>query len=294
MSHEHPADIVNQLQSIDSIQQDLADTAAAVVDAAFQSHPPQHAAQDQKPQSTLLDNAEAMESILESAIPPAPGSSSTTAASDAIGDNNFPASGPPPISDTVVAPSAADDGIGDVIVIGVETPTTTNAVEAVANPVNNGDIPIESTEQSSEQPPEQSVEQSAEQSGEQPPEQPAVETPQAPQPNPAAPAASAIESVPTTLEETQLEQIVQAPAPTAHTEPPTPVVDSKMEEKPLVEHVAWAPPQGIHSDVFLPEGLTEYSPSVSQNGELIRSWRAGEFRNSFPCCVTWLINDHRS
>ncbi|OWZ63165.1 mRNA 3'-end-processing protein RNA14 [Cryptococcus neoformans] len=274
MSHEHPADIVNQLQSIDSIQQDLADTAAAVVDAASQSHPPQHAAQDQKSQSTLLDNAEAMESILESAIPPAPGSSSTTAASDAIGDNNFTASGPPPISDTVVAPSAADDEIGDVIVVGVETPTTTNDVEAVANPVNNGDIPIESTEQSSKQPPEQSVEQSAEQSGEQPPEQPAIETPQAPQPNPAAPAASAIESVPTTLEETQLEQIVQAPVPTAHTEPPTPVVDSKMEEKPLVEHVAWAPPQGIHSDVFLPEGLTEYSPSVSQNGELIRSWRA--------------------
>lgn len=272
MSEENPTDIVHQLQSIDSIEQDLADTAAAVVDAASQSHPPQqHAAQDQKFQSTLLDNAESIESVLESAIPPAPGSSSTAGASDAIGDNSFPTSGPAPFPDTVVAPSAANDEIGNVIVVETETPTTTNVVEAVVNPENDGNIPIESTEQSSEQPKEQ------------PTEQPAVETPLAPQSTPAAPATSAVENVSTTLEDTQPEQIVQTPVPIAHTEAPMHVVDMKTEEKPLIEHATWIPPQEIRSDVFLPEGLTEYSPSVSQNSELIKSWRAGEFRISSPC-----------
>lgn len=275
MSEENPTDIVHQLQSIDSIEQDLADTAAAVVDAASQSHPPQHAAQDQKFQSTLLDNAEAIESVLESAIPPAPGSSSTAGASDAIGDNSFTTSGPAPFPDPVVAPSAANDEIGDVIVVETETPTTTNVVEAVVNSENDGDIPIESTEQSSEQPTEQPTGQ--------PTEQPAVEIPLAPQSTPAAPATSAVENVSITLEDTQHEQIVQAPVRIAHTEGPTLVVDMKTEEKPLIEHATWIPPQEIQSDVFLPEGLTEYSPSVSQNGELIKSWRAGEFRISFPC-----------
>lgn len=287
MSEENPTDIVHQLQSIDSIEQDLADTAAAVVDAASQSHPPQHAAQDQKFQSTLLDNAEAIESVLESAIPPAPGSSSTAGASDAIGDNSFTTSGPAPFPDTVVAPSAANDEIGDVIVVETETPTTTNVVEAVVNPENDGNIPIESTEQSSEQPKEQPTEQSTEQPTEQPTgqltEQPAVEIPLAPQSTPAAPATSAVENVSTTLEEDQPEQIMQTPVPIAHTEAPMSVVDMKTEEKPLIEHATWIPPQEIHSDVFLPEGLTEYSPSVSQNGELIKSWRAGEFRISSPC-----------
>lgn len=284
MSEENPTDIVHQLQSIDSIEQDLADTAAAVVDAASQSHPPQqHAAQDQKFQSTLLDNAESIESVLESAIPPAPGSSSTAGASDAIGDNSFTTSGPAPFPDTVVAPSAANDEIGDVIVVETETPTTTNVVEAVVNPENDGNIPIESTEQSSEQPKEQPTEQPTEQFTEQPTEQPAVETPLAPQSTPAAPATSAVENVSTTLEDTQPEQIVQTPVPIAHTEAPMHVVDMKTEEKPLIEHATWIPPQEIRSDVFLPEGLTEYSPSVSQNSELIKSWRAGEFRISSPC-----------
>lgn len=283
MSEENPTDIVHQLQSIDSIEQDLADTAAAVVDAASQSHPSQHAAQDQKFLSTQLDNAEAIESALESAIPPAPGSSSTAGASDAIGDNSFTTSGPAPFPDTVVAPSAANDEIGDVIVVENETPTTTNVVEAVVNPENDGNIPIESTEQSSEQPEEQPTEQSTEQPTEQLIEQPAVEIPLAPQSTPAAPTTFVVENVSTTLEEDQPEQIVQTPVPIAHTEAPMPVVDMKTEEKALIEHATWIPPQEIHSDVFLPEGLTEYSPSVSQNGELIKSWRAGEFRVSSPC-----------
>ncbi|WVO21992.1 mRNA 3'-end-processing protein RNA14 [Cryptococcus decagattii] len=244
MSEENPTDIVHQLQSIDSIEQDLADTAAAVVDAASQSHPSQHAAQDQKFLSTQLDNAEAIESALESAIPPAPGSSSTAGASDAIGDNSFTTSGPAPFPDTVVAPSAANDEIGDVIVVENETPTTTNVVEAVVNPENDGNIPIESTEQSSEQPEEQPTEQSTEQPTGQLIEQPAVEIPLAPQSTPAAPTTFVVENVSTTLEEDQPEQIVQTPVPIAHTEAPMPV------------------------------GLTEYSPSVSQNGELIKSWRA--------------------
>lgn len=285
MSEENPTDIVHQLQSIDSIEQDLADTAAAVVDAASQSHPPQHAAQDQKFQPTLLDNAEAIESVLESAIPPAPGSSSTAGASDAIGDNSFTTSGPAPFPDTVVASSAANDEIGDVIVVETETPTTTNVVEAVVNPENDGNIPIETTEQSSEQPTEQSTEQPTEQ----PTGQPAVEIPLAPQSTPAAPATSAAENVSTTLKDTQPEQIVQTPVPIPHTEAPMPVVDMKTEEKPLVEHATWIPSQEIHSAVFLPEGLTEYSPSVSQNGELIKSWRAGEFRISSPCRISLTI-----
>ncbi|WWC61133.1 uncharacterized protein I303_103712 [Kwoniella dejecticola CBS 10117] len=277
-----PTAIVEQLQTLTDIEGDLADTALAVVEQdptassikvqaeeQIQVEPYQDVASSETGASAteaqnavegddvdaLLENAEAVEDVLEESIPPAPiseQSEAQTAQNTAIeaptapieittqpdgiaaeasqlldaveADLNnpvLPESVVPPAHDTAIETSNEEDT--NTIRIDVEEPTVEDIVEAAANPENDGSIPA--TDEGGNI---------------------------APAPSPApAPAPAASVSIDSSAN--------NASSYTAPVIPPAPQV-------PII------PQSDIRPEVPLPEGLTVSSPSVLNNADLIHAW----------------------
>ncbi|WWD10146.1 hypothetical protein V865_008280 [Kwoniella europaea PYCC6329] len=267
-----PTAIVEQLQTLTDIEGDLADTALAVVEQKQEQEQEQSAETPSQPQEesagpgadinsssseaekALLENADAIEDVLEASIPPAPiheetisdpstqpidntpavsdipqvATQSHGAASEALqllnaveADLNnpvLPETVIPPAHDTTIE-TANEEDTGKII-IDVEQPTMENVVEAATNPENGSSTPDKK-------------------------EIPGGEGNIAPQPTPA-------------------------------------VADPKIKQEPIntIPSALPALPQmqpnvvkPASPEVPLPEGLTETSSSVVNNRDLIHSWR---------------------
>ncbi|ODO03341.1 hypothetical protein L198_02186 [Cryptococcus wingfieldii CBS 7118] len=243
-STSNPAEIVHQLHNIDAIQQDLADTAAAVENTGAQGHP--EGASDESSQAVLLDNAEAMESALESAIPAAPASASESAASEAMGETRGDTS--PHVAVTIPEESVpATAGIVDESVQSEPAQPEPIVAEAEPTPLSTLAPGV------SGEPVTVVVDDLA----------------------PSNPAGATSSTANTHVPEATPSQLVPE---TPLVSQSTPTVSTPVEAPPIVapeqsQPASWTAYEDPVTNTPLPEGLTESSPSVRQNAELVYSWR---------------------
>ncbi|KAK4688663.1 cleavage stimulation factor subunit 3, partial [Tremellales sp. Uapishka_1] len=230
--------IVQQIQTADSIEADLADAVIAVAGSS-----PDHAS------AVVLDQASEMEQVLEDSIPALPDASQQDpqpiaqlqSTEETSLEPTFPSLEPssaPPTSNAIDASETSETHVVHDIeaetareeetspmVVEMEEPTESNMVEATMNPEDNA----------------------ASASAAAAPPLPAHLLPE-------NDASSVIPSNPGTPTPSTL--------PTIAGLPPRPQTDLQQS------------PSG-HPQAPLPEGLTDSSPSVAQNPDLIRSWKHG-------------------
>ncbi|WVQ71644.1 hypothetical protein IAR50_001184 [Cryptococcus sp. DSM 104548] len=251
-STSNPAEIVQQLQHIDTIQQDLADTAAAVEGNRNPqvSGGAEVGGAEEASQAILLDNAEAMETALESAIPAAPASASESAASEAMGETGGHTS-PPTV---LTAQESATDNVHESVqpkptAAAEPTPLSTLAPGAAGEPVTA--VVEEST------PTVVGAVPSTDNSN----------VPEALPPNP----------------------IPEAPPVSQRT--PTPAVSTPIQSQAPEQSqpLPWTASESTTAYSPLPDGLTEDSPSVRQNAELVHAWRNDPHSDTVLEMFNWSV-----
>ncbi|WVQ78099.1 hypothetical protein IAT38_000180 [Cryptococcus sp. DSM 104549] len=255
-----PGAIVQQLQALDNIEEDLVDTAQAVAtsnadDAGAQA------------QEQLLDSAETMESVLEAAIPPAPA----------------PAPAPVPSSEESVeqpTPAREDipvaahvDATPDAPAVA-ETPVVdeaSNLASEATNLLNSVGKDLGQENQAVEQPEAQVPQQ------EESTEEDIVIDEEEPTTENIVEAATNLENQggPSTSAQAQGEGLV-APQPTPTIAPPTSTPTPQSEHVSQPSQTQPQHPEPLQSDVPLPEGLTERSPSVGANRDLVAQWQSDQ------------------
>ncbi|WVO12857.1 hypothetical protein L204_100465 [Cryptococcus depauperatus] len=227
--------IIDQLQSIDNVEANLADIAATVVvsksqDSTEDSGVTEAERKDQT-QADLLDNAEALETILEAAIPSAPAPAPVVPA--------------PTVPVATAAMSASQDQAP------VLEPTTSDVVHEVAFPLHK-DEGISVVDKTAV-PPEGSME----------------EVPETTEQLSAPPVASIIPPAANGLAEESSRAIHAVQQANRN----SPLIAQVVADS-ATGTAAWAPPPAPVSATLLPLGLTENSLSVKQNTDLIQIWQA--------------------
>lgn len=287
MSDLPPAAIVDEMQRLDDIEADLADTALAVVqDAPSTSSQGSPAEGSLEPASEstrdLLQNAEAMEHVLEQAIPPPPAPStaieqndtSTPILSQSAQPDPTPASEAAGQDQSLTAPTTAPSDVapqpssGDQL-HGAIADETMETLQAVQNDVNNPILPPDAVS-SAQDPPMEAQGGASEVSL-----QASLQT--APPADTASVSVLAdqngddvsMESDPSTLvSTTEAGQAESAPEAIPVAVPATAVLPPKPDIADPVDD--------IKLDVDLPTGLTLRSPSIVANPDLFRHWARGE------------------
>jgi len=244
ISPSDPSAIIEQIQIPTDIEGDLADTALAV--ASTEPSPSVDVANQDDSIGSVMQNAEAMESVLEQSIPSAP--------DEAPQDNNKELA--LPISDneqeTTAEPSAV---VHDASTVSTAIDADLNALEqpeAVIPPLH--DISIEPAVEESSGKAMIAV------------EQPDVEH--------------------TAQVITNGVVLPEAKPPVSTTPPEVPPASTQIVEAPISIPQQTTPPklpaqtpyaslQSPNGEVKLPEGLSESSPSVLALPDLVRSWKSG-------------------
>ncbi|KAK8869830.1 hypothetical protein IAR55_000398 [Kwoniella newhampshirensis] len=260
-SSTDPSAIVQQLQNLTDIEGDLADTAIAVMasttipdsqaadSAAATAAAVADDAQDSADaEDSLVENAEAMETVLESAIPPAPTPAATTLLERQETQSN------PSFNEQAVISTIPDP----TTTIAQETSQALAAVEA---DLNNPVLPAEISEPAHDVQAETEVEEDTSKiivNVEEPTMENVVEAATNPENNIDIAASSAGDN---------RDGGTVAPAS-------TPALPEQAQSASQIPHSSYVPSSTPRTDVPYPEGLSDSSPSVAANPDLIRAWQA--------------------
>lgn len=254
-SPSEPTILFQQMQILTDIEGDLADTAVAI--AAPDG--PDTSADKTISDSTTLQNAEAMESVLEQSILPAPVPATKEVTPDAQVNENKPTT-PVEVSAAAHDASTALSGVTADLTVPVLPETVVPAAREVitdtAAEESTGNIVVEAEEPTIENITEAAV------NGKNGPEEEAIK------PDPVSPSEIAA-AVP--------KQVVEAVAPASRQATPP--------RLSLPVQTPYASIQRANGDVTLPQGLTESSPSVITIPDLVRSWRNGGHVHESPVSV---------
>ena len=309
------SEAIQEVQKIDNIEDDLEDTAIAVATTAFQPPEPQGPTEtmDSAPDasvstSQVIDQAEAMEAVLEQAIPPEPSSTSSMSMSNVVAEQHATGltehqAGTAAAAEEAAAASesAVNDAPIDVtLATAVSDPTIapstsheqTSLAEVPA--VSDASVAIPSMP-IADQNPEDVLAQTAHEEATSPilvdvEMQNANNTHEAvvnPEDQPFPPTTSTEPSNPTshgdrgnpsTLSTGQNGDVGQSAISSAPQDIVAPNGQASTSQLPMQ---TWNGPQGLHPPMDLPAGLTANSPSVLSNPELMRRWSQG--LSEVPC-----------
>ena len=248
-----PAALVHEMQVLTDIEGDLADTAVAVT-ATTEVPITQNFADD-----AMMQNAEAMESVLEQSIPPAPAVEEPL---DIAPKETFPTE-----MQIQVQPKSDGDALEPLVEPSVAASDAKDALTTVADDIDTPVLPETVVTASHDVVTETAMEESTSD---------IIIDVEEPTSENIAEAGANVEDVPASIPSNHVSppSIPTIADVTQEIEPSEPVPSNNLPIA-IPMQTPYASIQEKKGDVSLPEGLSEQSPSVMSLPDLIRSYRTG-------------------